>query len=61
MSKMVTNIAKGVISGIVVGTTVGIVANAIKTTKPKNKLMKSANKTFETLSSVMHSMAEMTK
>jgi len=59
MSNMLANVVKGVVSGIVVGTAVGVIAN--RTHKPKSKFRRSAFRTLESLSCMLHNMAEMTK
>ena len=59
MSNMLANVVKGVVSGIVVGTAVGVIAN--RTHKPKSKFRRSACRTLESLSCMLHNMAEMTK
>ncbi|MBE6563810.1 MAG: hypothetical protein E7655_00840 [Ruminococcaceae bacterium] len=59
MSKRIVSVAKGVVSGLIVGTAVGLISDHMR--KPKSKFRKSACKTFESLSCMMHNIAEMTK
>ena len=59
MSKTVVNVAKGMIAGVVVGTAVSVISG--KVSRPQNKFRKGAGKTLESISHVMHNMAELTK
>lgn len=55
-----SNMVKGVVTGMVIGTAAGMIYGKVSDCMPrKNKMMKKAEKALKTAGAVMHAMTQM--